>query len=409
MTDIARNFLGLIFLVGADIIVLAVFVALIIANYLACKSAFDYLGYDGLPLAKEAFLGEIVGPFFPDATLSHFYAFVLAVVIAIGLFLISNRLFHIWDLLKDRKRYLSQLDDDSAQIILWQIWDNIALLIVILPFLMASLTWDFQLFRYRSVFGALGIDDPAQAPLAVANWENQIEKYGHFFAWALAGIGAFGYIGVTGVAAVSLDFSFRRTTERFMILLSNVERLLSPIVQQEEQKPKGYVSKNHLADKFKTPPGLDLNENPTETEIGHGQETNDDRGDAASSQEHRHQEEIITQKDPTHTSSRTNSESPQSQGKAGMRAPQPEETKTAVTASGRSQDAQGSLFDDDEVFQHVGGRNNENTHLRDVIGKFGERVSMTAAMADNERYWVDPDSLEIWDRDYRRTLFPETF
>ena len=43
-------------------------------------------------------------------------------------------------------------------------------------------------------------------------------------------------------------------------------------------------------------------------------------------------------------------------------------------------------------------------NLKDVIGKAGERVSLAAAMADNERYWVDPDSLEIWDRDYRRNF-----
>ena len=103
MEDIVRNFLGLIFLVGADIIVVVIFVALIIANYLACQSCFYYLGYDGLPLAKEAFIGQILGPFFPEITLAHLYAFVISAVIALGLFILSNRLFHIWELLKDRQ------------------------------------------------------------------------------------------------------------------------------------------------------------------------------------------------------------------------------------------------------------------------------------------------------------------
>lgn len=44
MRDIARNFLGLIFLVVADIIVMAIFIALVIANYIACRSGFEYLG-----------------------------------------------------------------------------------------------------------------------------------------------------------------------------------------------------------------------------------------------------------------------------------------------------------------------------------------------------------------------------
>ena len=127
MRDIVRNFLGLIFLMVADVIVMAVFVALIIANYLASKSAFDYLGYDSLPLAKEAFIGQIVGPFFPEATLAHFYAFVVAMVIALGLFVLNNRLFHIWELMKDRKGYLAQNDSQSAQIILNKIHEDILL------------------------------------------------------------------------------------------------------------------------------------------------------------------------------------------------------------------------------------------------------------------------------------------
>jgi hypothetical protein len=162
MKDVVRNLFGLIFIMGADCLFSCIFLTLFIANYLACKTSFDYLGYDGLPLAKEAFIGQIIGPFLPDATLSHFYAFVVAAVIAAGLFVMYNRLFHIWELLKQRKGYLSQNDKESAQIILYHIYDDIVMIAAIMPFLIAAIIWDFELFKYRSVVGALGIEDPAQ-------------------------------------------------------------------------------------------------------------------------------------------------------------------------------------------------------------------------------------------------------
>ena len=438
MKDFARNFFGLIFLAGADCIVGGIFIALIIANYLACKSSFDYLGYDGLPLAKEAFIGQIVGPFLPETTLSHFYAFVVAVVIAIGLFVLYNRLFHIWELLKERKGYLSQNDKDSAQIILYHIYDDIGLIIAILPFLIAAIIWDIELFKYRSVYGALGIEDPAQAPLAVENWDNQIKNHGHLYAWTLTPVGAFGYIGITGVSCAVLEFCFRRTTERFMRLIGNMESIFQPSVQQEEQALYGYDAAMQPVYDPAVPVFYDVSGNPVEfygydadgypvydlqTTLAYDTEGNpiqeststepehaDGNGAAASSQEYQQQEEAETQKETPDASRQTNSEASQDQSAAGMHRTQREGAQSSRpgAASGCSGNSRGPLFNDEEVFQNVGGRRNENTQLKDVIGKPGETAGLVEAMADKVRYWVDPDTLEIWDRDYRRILFPGT-
>ena len=429
MKDIVRNFFGLIFLVAANILVMSVFIALIIANYLACKVAFDFLGYDGLPLAREAFIGQIIGPFFPEATLAHFYAFVVAVVISMGLFILFNRLFHIWELYKERRHYLSQNDKESAEIILYQIYDDITLIAAILPFLIVALIWDFDLFRYRSVFGALGIEDPVQAPLIVENWANQSKSHGHLFAWALASIGAFGYLGITGVASAGLDFSFRRTTERFMRFLTNLENMFMPGAQQEgsplcgydkKRQPVydqavpvaydasgnpvefyGYDSDGYPVYDSQTPLAYDAEGNPIKSATGPEADPTEGNSTAASSPEH-HQ----------HNTRRTSRESSQNHGAAGTNNTHRDETRTSkagAAASGSSDNSQGSLFIDEEVFQNVGGRRNENNQLKDIIGKSGERISLAEAMADKERYWIDPDSLDIWDRDYRRSLFPGTF
>lgn len=409
MEDIARNFVGLIFLVGADIIVVAVFIALAIANYLGCKNVFDFLGYDGLPLAREAFIGQVIGPFFPEATLSHFYAFVVASVISMGLFILFNRFLHIWELQRDRKGYLAQNDSESARILLSQIYGDIVLIITILPFLIAALMWDFDLFRYRSAYGALGIEDPSQAPLTVGNWDSQLAQYGHLFAWELASVGAFGYLGITGVACASLEFCFRRTTERFVILLSNIENIFQPNPLPPSPPPLeaspaltlyGYDTNRQPIHDPAVPVTYDASWN-TVTFYGYdsdGYPAYDPRTTLAYDTEGK----LLRSATGNNTASHQDHQHISERIKKGPSQNQ----DTVVTRT--SDDSQGSLFDDDETFQSLGGRRNENAQLRDVIGMAGERVSLAEAMANSERYWVDPDSLDVWNRDYRRTLFPGT-
>ena len=44
----------------------------------------------------------------------------------------------------------------------------------------------------------------------------------------------------------------------------------------------------------------------------------------------------------------------------------------------------------------------------DVIGSStGEKVTMAHAQSNPERYWIDPDTHQIWAADYRSELFGE--
>jgi len=435
--DGIRNLAGLLCMVGLDFIMGCSFFALMIMNYLACKTSFDYLGYDSLPLAKEAFIGQIIGPFFPDATLSHFSAFVVALIVAVGWFILCNRLFHIWELVKERKVYLSRSDRESAQVILYHIYGDILLIIFILSFFIGVILWDLDLFRYRSVIGALGIDDPAQAPLYVENWDNQIRTRGHLFAWAITSEGAFGYIGVTGVACVALEYCFRGTRERFMRLLDNVERIFLPAPQQEEQTLCGYdadrqpiydpavpvaydISGNPVefygydADGYpvydsQTPLAYDAEGNPIQEATGAEAEPADGYGIAASSQGHHQQEEAEMQKETPGAARQTHRESSPDQGATDRNSAPRDDARNSdagIAGTGSSGNSPSRLFNDEEVFKNIAGRHIGNSQLKDVIGNPEKHVSLAEAITDKERYWIDPDSLEIWDRNYRKTLFP---
>ena len=179
-----------------------------------------------------------------------------------------------------------------------------------------------------------------------------------------------------------------------------------PVAYDASGKPVtlyGYDSNNYPVYDPQTPLAYDTNGNPINLRTDIVADPADDNGTVASSQEH-HQHS---------TTSQIKRKSSQDQDTAGTRnsANDGDGSRTAntgVAESGRSDDSQGSLFDDEEAFHNLGGSRNENTNLKDVIGKAGERVSLATAMADKERYWVEPDSLEIWDLNYRKTLFPGT-
>ena len=41
----------------------------------------------------------------------------------------------------------------------------------------------------------------------------------------------------------------------------------------------------------------------------------------------------------------------------------------------------------------------------EVVGRKGERVTLASALSNPDRYWVNPDIKEVWDANYRKSLF----
>jgi len=72
ITRVIRNCVGLLLWLLADGGLLALNVAMVLANYLACKGSFELLGFKMRPLGTDELVGGFFGAFFHKATLAHF-------------------------------------------------------------------------------------------------------------------------------------------------------------------------------------------------------------------------------------------------------------------------------------------------------------------------------------------------
>jgi len=208
-------------------------VFMIIANYMACQVSFELLGYDRKPLYADKLVGPFFGAFVSQATLTHLYAMVVAVAVFVGLFMAFRILVHILELLKDRKVYLNQQDRENAQVIVQMIlWELLDLALLAAP-LGYALYWDIELFRYRSIAWAAGIEDAPKAT-GLGNWSLQLQEKSSLWAWSLTQIGAGGYIGVTVLACMGFEYSVRKTNENWSRLSNSLEDIFGATVPAQE-------------------------------------------------------------------------------------------------------------------------------------------------------------------------------
>src|SRR5919204_5273424 len=120
-----------------------------------------------------------------------------------------------------------------------------------------------DLFRYRSVAEALGIDDPATAPTAIEDWRLQRQKYGDLFAWSIARAGTWGYFGITAVAAIGLEVIFHKTSESWVQLCNACVEAAQPMATQEHQVLwYGYDQDGQPVYDSNTPIAYDTDGNP---------------------------------------------------------------------------------------------------------------------------------------------------
>jgi hypothetical protein len=349
---IIRNSAGLIAWFLATVLSLALNGVVILANYLGCKTSYELLGFEMMPLHKDKLLGGIFQAFLGEATMAHLYALAVALTVAVGIFWLSRFGIDIYQLYCDRRDYISLGDKESAHKAILLIIRNLIFIFILAVPLAYAIKTDVGLLRYRWVAGALGIEDPRQATLALKAWELQLEENGHLFAWSLARFGAWGYIGVTAIACLAFEFSGVKFCEYFTRLANALGSINQP---QSDQLFYGYDGDGQPIFDPKIPLAYDTDGNPLGT--------------------------------------------PQ----APMRE-QPSENRVHIGATQQSSN-EVPLFGDDQQ-DNSSPRMDEDLH--DVIGGVnGERVSLNSALRNPQRYWVDPETHEVWDANYRGSLLED--
>lgn len=366
LSRITRNLFGLLsWLVGlAGLIVINGIV--VSSNYVGTKIAFELLGFEQRALHEDELMGWFFAAVAPEATLAHLFALGIALTVATGVFLAFRLVFSVYHLWEDRQAYLSgggpRGPENAKLAARLMVRDGVLIVLFLIPLLFAA-SWDIELFRFRSIAGSEGIELPEQA-VKLLKWDLQMNESGHLYAWSLARWGAWGYIAVTTVACLGLEYAFLRVSENWSRLTAALEDLFGP---GEDPVPYGYDENGEPVYDETTVLAYDIDGNPIEDE-----------------------------QDPAWVGAPTEPS-----------VIEPGETRRSRIATAVI-GGDGALFEPpalETAEEAAGGDSGANSPVGEdpryeVIGGLGQRVTRTEALAASERYHVDVNTFDIWERNY---------
>jgi hypothetical protein len=402
ITNAVRNFVALVLWLALATASLYVNVQVTIANYLGTKAALELQGYESQPLNTDSLVGRLLGSLFGEATLAQFFALGVAIIEAMGLFLLFHIGFGLSKLFEIRKENLlaqanaettplAEGHDPAAEVRAanHRIVLSFVKLGCLVFLLYWAIRWDLDLFRFRSVADAMANGSPDINPMQIPSWANFITANDHLFIKGLISIGAWGYLAITAVGCFLLEESFENLSERWARLMSPADKAIT-----------GWFSDE--AGGQETLYGFDAAEQPVfdaETPIAFDTDGNAVVDDRTSDREERFDDDEQTIVNPRRNS---------------VPRDQPRVAPAAVVHDARPAETTGGSRQASPLFDlpaaeppaannpglHVVPENAANTDSqgRDVIGVRGERVSLAVAQADPDHYYVNPMSGEIWNR-----------
>jgi hypothetical protein len=406
LTNAVRNFVALLLWLALAAASLYVNVQVTIANYLGTKSALELQGYESQPLNTDSLVGRLLGSLFGEATLAQFFALGVSIVEALGLFLFFHIAFGLAKLFEIRKENLraqantettpiAEGHDPAAEV-------RAANHRIVLSFvkigcvsllLYFAISWDLDLFRFRSVAAALANGTPEITPMEVPSWVNFATQNDHLFVKGLIGIGAWGYLAITAIGCFLLEESFENLSERWARLMAPADQAIAGWFSNEAEGQEtlyGFDAAEQPVFDAQTPIAFDTDGNPISDE-----QTSD-------------REEPFVDEEQTVVRPRRNSlrrDQDRVAPAAAVHDVPPAETTAAQPAS--------SLFDFPQAEPQVANNPalhmvpdnpaTADSHLREVIGPGGERVSLAVAQANRDRYHVDRNG-NIWSRTHWEEL-----
>ncbi len=375
MQNIVRNLFALAVAIIFWVLMFGINAALVMANYQSIKNAFELSGFEMRPLKTDELLGGFFGTFWDDATRAHWFAIVMSVVVAVGFAVISSQVFRILYLLRDRRIYLLGGDRENARVAVMEIGFSLIWVVVVGVLLAFVIAWDMEMFRFLSIAGAAGIEE-SHAATELLNWEGQLRQNGELFLWSLAKLGGWGYVAITALAVVSCEYAKQRVGDSWARLCSSTAETFRRLAGD----PDMLVDRGFDGNAYGSEASSELTA-PSEAEYGQAEHAP------------------------------FSSEQPTTQ----VSSEYPDDGPTAGIATGRVIPTDEPLFDPARVQETPQTPPNRprqpsvqetSATRREVIGGGpGQRIRLEEALADRNRYWVDPHTQEIWDARYREALF----
>lgn len=374
LSNSLRNLVkGCIFLAGLGVSV-AIGAGLTIANYLSLSMTFADTGLDGTPLAENALLGRYLGGLFGAADLASLFAAVMAVVEYFCLVALFHSLLNIWQAWERRRAFVRDNNvegiDEANGLLRAAFFFTLLFAVIAVPLVL----WETQLFRFRF----MEPNFPASSLAAMPGWPELTALHSDKFIVQIMGLGAWAYVALTGGSALLLEWTAHQSAESFTLAMAYGAQMFEEVPPSDNR-----ASDEQALQHF----GYDAAGQPIY--------------DAATPIAYDPQGQPVGAPSPVAAAPGASAEGPVLFDPIIANHPQAEPATAAA--------AKGAGLPDLPPMPYLPAENSrQNPAGADILevvgGAAGERVSLSEALADPNRYHVDLMTRRIWARGHWERL-----
>lgn len=347
------NFIGIILcLVGG--------LCLFFMHYNGLSYGIALMGMDTQPLSMDPLIGPLFQVILPKVNYTHGLGMSVVFALMAGTLICFHEAHSIIQLWISRKQYQRQNDIESVDLANQQIILNATLFVLFLIPTIAIFWWDLNLYKFRLLAGAIGADTPELAR-GLASMTEQMSNNGNLWVWDTLSIGAQGYIALVVVVSFSFEYVLARFSDNFTKLMTNFELMVNGNSADASQPIfYGYDHSGMPVYEENQPISYDTAGKPVDS-------SNQESTSLPTSEQ---------EDEPLFSSEK-------------LKSKDSIQTESVCKKSGADMGSEDSI-----EYEVVGGQP-------------GQKITMDEAKANPGSYWIDPDTQQIWDIDYRKLLFGE--